>query len=676
MSEVEKDIRRLFSSSQAAELLAAAGYKCQGDDCPDRDLSHGQGFECHHDKRHADGGATSIYNGRVLCLSCHRKTFAGVQDPDVGLVRSVCETNREWQNAAVARWIEVTPAQRLFVLEAAPGAGKTRFAACVSRIELDSDSSEITHVIIVVPWKPILTSMKEAIGSLRLDVREGFHYSRKMGVLQRPPDGDVTLDTYAGICNQDTVDVLRSWKQSSGFRFLLVLDEIHHTNTVSGKWGPFASEIASLADKVLVMSGTYFRSDNRMIEFLKYDPEGDPNGRPVRDYQITYSECVAERYVRQVAFRWCDAELEIAKRGEDRVRKRMLSAINSSSHKQLSVAKREVLNADGIHVEWMINEAWFELRKMRTRWPDAACLVVCQPGGQGDSEAEERAVHRIEKRIQALTGQTPVVVTSGDATSHGKLSHFRGDNSPFLCAIRMVSEGVDIPRVRMILFISYTDSEMLFRQIVGRSLRYISCAEDDSVGALVILPKFPMMVGFAERFEMEADEGKLNMKPLPQLNAGGESPSTCRQCGKTPCLCYVVIGSELVAAGGRVSASDVGEKYVERAKMIRDTSTAHQHANIVQLADALQRFDTMEQEPIQLSYQDNKALVVRNIHKLVKQLAVHKYGGNIQGAWVDEISVRYSVENFAEMSSTWRTSDLERVIQDLKATLTKEIANG
>jgi superfamily II DNA or RNA helicase len=416
-------------------------------------LSNGKRFEFHHEKRHADGGLTSVFNGKVLCVECHKKVsdFVG----HVNLT-SVWDSLRQWQRDAVTRFTE-SDDQRMFVLEAAPGAGKTLFAACASRFELDSHS-EIMHVICIAPWKPIIASMRTAFGKLKMDVRDRFHYDRKLGCLQIVPQGDVTIDTYAGFCNQDTVDVIRSWQERYDFKFMLILDEVHHTNAMDGKWGPFATEIASMASKLVVMSGTYFRSDRKAISFLEYRSDG-----PRVDYQITYPQCVASRYVRKVAFRYCDPPITMFRHSKRDCKVYTPSKIPKAASKMLSVAKREILNPNGDHVKWMISEAWGELQRFRKKWPDAACLVVCQPGS---GESEERTIHEVAKRITETTGHVPAVVTSDDAASHNRLTAFAGETAtdPFLCAIRMVSEGVDIPRIRVVLFLSYTDSEMLFRR--------------------------------------------------------------------------------------------------------------------------------------------------------------------------------------------------------------------
>lgn len=666
----DRDPRRLFTDAQKLQLLIAANYQCQGTDCSERDLRNGQAYEFHHEHRHADGGLTSLYNGRVLCVPCHKKLVGKSSSRDISSLDSIWSTLREWQQQAFDRFVDLDD-RRVFALEAAPGAGKTLFAAVATRYEIDSHS-DISHVICIAPWRPILTSMRKAFGRLQMELRDGFHYDRKAGILQRPPLGDVTLDTYAGFCNRDTVDVLKEWKVRHNFKFMLILDEVHHTNIFDGKWGPFAVEIANLASKVLVMSGTYFRSDNKAISFLKYE-----NNVPSVDYSISYSECVRHRYVRQVGFRFCDPPIEIFRRKQADCKTYNLSKIPKASIKMLQVAKKEVLDPCGKHVAFMICEAWEQLQKMRSKWDDAACLVVCQPGF-GNAGNETKMVQQVARKITDITSQIPCVVTCDDKTSHSKIEAFCESKDPFLCAIRMVSEGVDVPRIRVVLFLSYTDSEMLFRQIVGRGIRYIDGKEDDTA-ALVVMPRFPVMGEFADRFESEAKLGAVRMESIPERSGGdGESSgqSVCNKCGLAPCECYVVIGSDDGCGGGQIAGSDVREDFISRAKIITESSSAHQHANLVQLADALQRSDAISHVPVRVSLGDQKELMLRNVCSLIEKIAERAYSGEVAASYKAELHHKYNVKSVEEIRQTWRLEQIGDLTTRLRSRLREVLTNG
>jgi superfamily II DNA or RNA helicase len=663
---MSKDPLRIFTDAQKAERLAAAGFKCEGRHCKNRDL-RSQPYEFHHVKPHSEMGLTTRYNSQVLCKPCHRLAHAEAMKDQFS--ESGWTSLRQWQRDALDRFIE-TEDEKTFVLEAAPGAGKSRFAAFASQYMLNSDN-DIDHVIFIAPWVPILRSVKDNFQPLQLEVRDKFHYDKKIGILQRTPNVDITLDTYAGFCNGVTVDTLYEWKQSHHFNFMLILDEIHHTNTVSGKWGASVEKIAEMATKILVMSGTYFRSDNRPISFLEYEGE-----RPRRNFSIGVTECVSKRYTRQVSFRFHDPTLEILSSISRKQKTMRLSAIPLNLAKQQSAAKKEVLDPSGVHVEGLVRDAWIELQAMRKKWNDAACLIVCRSGSSGE---EERAIHAIEGVVNKVTGHRPEVVTSDDASSRGRLENFTNGSDPFLCAIRMVSEGVDIPRIRMVLFLSYTDSEMLFRQIVGRCARYIDGKEDDTA-ALVIMPKFRLMGEFAKRYESENDAGVLNLSPTKEPGGEAElceacksSPCecSCSKCGQRPCRCYIVIDSEAATGGGQIASADVNEKWIQRATVLRDLSAANQHANVVQLGDLLQRNAELGETPIVESANDRRHLAWKNVGRKIDILAKHFYGGDVSAAWAIEVHEKFNAKA-DEIKSTWRVSQ----INELHAHLKNRIIDG
>ena len=671
---MRKDPKRFLTQTEKAELLNACDFKCQGIFCNDRDL-YGKRYEFHYIKQHSQGGLTTRYQHLVLCEPCHKREHA-VNQVNLESLAGIWPHLRGWQRDALERFCDAdSNGEKFFVLEAAPGAGKSMFAACVTRLVLDNHP-EINHAICIAPWTPILSSMKRTFGRMELDVRDKFHYDKSRGELQLHPMQDVTLDTYQGFCNEDTVRVLASWKRRIGFRFMLILDEVHHTNTIKGSWGGYGERIAELADKVVVMSGTYFRSDSRPITFLEYE-----NEKPKTHFSISYSECVRNRYVRQIAFRYIDPLLEIYNYDKQKTSQSLLSNIPYGSKKIVKAVADEVLDPQGPHVEMLINEAWSQLQGMRKKWPDAACLVVCKPGS---GSSEERNVHAIESRIKALTGVVPSVVTGDDSASRGRIEAFARSTEPFLCAIRMVSEGVDIPRIRMVLFVSKTDSEMLFRQIAGRALRYIAGQEDDTA-ALVIMPKFPRMHDFAKRFETEAD---VVLNPVETSGESGvcgscfNSPCSCdigfaRECTKCqsfPCKCFVVLNSTVLAGGGLISDSLVHEKHVEAAKIVVSRYQQHQHANVIQLADALQKASELNVPGVSANHEEAKSLLLSNVNRKVSQIALHRYQRDYAAAWAREVHDRFGAD-MLEIRSTWRLEQISELDKALKARLV-EVING
>src|SRR5207253_107685 len=64
------------------------------------------------------------------------------------------------------------------------------------------------------------------------------------------------------------------------------------------------------------------------------------------------------------------------------------------------------------------------------------------------------------------------VVTSDDPAASERIASFAAGTSDWLVAVRMVSEGVDIPRLRVGVYATTTTTELFFRQAVGRFVRW------------------------------------------------------------------------------------------------------------------------------------------------------------------------------------------------------------
>jgi len=139
-----------------------------------------------------------------------------------------------------------------------------------------------------------------------------------------------------------------------------------------------------------------------------------------------------------------------------------------------------------------------------------------------------------------------------------------------------------------------------------------------------------------------------------------------------PCSCFVVLDSQLNAGGGVIASELVDEEYVERAKIIRDSCGHHQHANVVQLADALQRSEAMKVAGIRQDSEDAKRLALKNIDRKVAILARYKYKGDYETAWRREIHERHGVSK-AEISGTWRLEKINSLIENLKTQIMESL---
>ncbi len=103
--------------------------------------------------------------------------------------------------------------------------------------------------------------------------------------------------------------------------------------------------------------------------------------------------------------------------------------------------------------------------------------------------------------LQAITKKKPTVVLSDDPKASKKITKFAESDDRWMVAVRMVSEGVDVPRLAVGVYATSIATPLFFAQAVGRFVRARARGETASV----FLPSVPHLLGFAAEMERERD---------------------------------------------------------------------------------------------------------------------------------------------------------------------------
>jgi superfamily II DNA or RNA helicase len=162
----------------------------------------------------------------------------------------------------------------------------------------------------------------------------------------------------------------------------------------------------------------------------------------------------------------------------------------------------------------ILREADAKLRALRAEGHrDAGALAVAADGTHA---------RRIAKLLTEATGRAPVVVLHTEARASQKLAAFRDSREPWIVAVNMVSEGVDIPRLRVGVYATAAKTPLIFRQIVGRFVRTLPGREP--APSWLYLPADPVLCGHATEVEHELRRALRE----PDLEEGLEEPSERR----------------------------------------------------------------------------------------------------------------------------------------------------
>jgi len=383
---------------------------------------------------------------------------------------------RAWQQAALDAYLRHEP--RDFLTVATPGAGKTTYALRLAGELLDRRVVE--RVIVVAPTEHLKTQWAQAAAAVGISLDPEFSGSRAM----TSSDHLGIAVTYAGVA----ANPLLYRRRVEDRRTLVILDEVHHAGD-SLSWGESVREAFEPATKRLALTGTPFRSDVNPIPFVSYAPGADGVPRSAADHTYGYGDALRDNVVRPVMFLAYSGRMRWRTRAGDEA-SAVLGADQAKDVTQQ--AWRTALDPQGEWIPQVLRAADRRLTEMRKHVPDAAGLVIAS------DQTKARAYAR---QLEAITGQKPTVVLSDDPGSGGRISAFGASNDRWMVAVRMVSEGVDVPRLMVGVYATSASTPLYFAQAVGRFVR----ARRRGETASVFLPSVPVLLKLAGELEEERD---------------------------------------------------------------------------------------------------------------------------------------------------------------------------
>jgi superfamily II DNA or RNA helicase len=383
---------------------------------------------------------------------------------------------RGWQKAAYAEYFRV--AKRDFLLVATPGAGKTTYALTVAKELLAR--REIVAVTIVTPTEHLKYQWAQA--AKRFGIAIDPSYRNAQG--RAGADFQGVAVTYAQVAAHPALHRARTENRKS----LIIFDEVHHAGDALS-WGDAVKEAFDPARRRLALTGTPFRSDANPIPFVTYVPEADGSKRSASDYVYGYGPALGDGVVRPVIFLAYSGEMHWRTRAGDEISATLGTPMTKD---QIAQAWRTALDPGGDWIQRVLEAADKRLTEVRRGMPDAGGLVIAS-----DHETA-RAYAALLRRI---SGERPAVVLSDDPAASKKISAFAQSTARWMVAVRMVSEGVDVPRLAVGVYATSVSTPLFFAQAVGRFVR----ARKRGETASVFVPSVPTLLGFAAELEAERD---------------------------------------------------------------------------------------------------------------------------------------------------------------------------
>ena len=383
---------------------------------------------------------------------------------------------RAWQEDALAQYLDADRTD--FLVSATPGAGKTAFALRLA--------SELLHqrvvdrVTVVAPTEHLKTQWADAAhrAGIRLDPK----FSNKHARESRPFHGVVV--TYAQVAVRPSLH--KALTESK--RSLVILDEVHHGGDALS-WGDAIREAFGGAERRLSLTGTPFRSDTAPIPFVGYLRDHRGVRVSQTDYAYGYGRALADGIVRPVIFLSYAGSMRWRTRQGDE----MEATLGQDDTTDITAqAWRAALDPEGDWIPAVLAAADRRLSEVRRDVPDAAGLVIAT------DQTMARAYARI---LTEITGHEPVVVLSDEKASSERIGQFADGTQRWMVAVRMVSEGVDVPRLMVGVYATSASTPLFFAQAIGRFVR----ARRRGELASIFVPSVPVLLGLAAEMERERD---------------------------------------------------------------------------------------------------------------------------------------------------------------------------
>lgn len=336
-------------------------------------------------------------------------------------------TLRAWQAEALEEYYR--QAKRDFLAVVTPGGGKTIWALSVV-----TQLRKMRRLIIVCPTTHIKGQWMKAARDFGLNVSD---FDRI--------ESNHMATTYAQVANRpEDFKVLVEERETA-----VIFDEIHHASDQKS-WGSAIQEAFEGAYKRIALTGTAFRSDGDSIPFVEY-----VDGMCSPDYVYGYGDAVQDKICRVIEWPILDGEIGWRREGQQ---EKFHSFADELPEKERRARLRASLDPTGGFMRAMLEAADERLNDFP---------------GQGGLLIAKSIIHAKElaKVLADVCGVKPVVVHSQAPSTDKRIEAFRNGTGRWLVSVDMISEGIDIPRLRVLVYATNKSTELYFRQAMGRVVR-------------------------------------------------------------------------------------------------------------------------------------------------------------------------------------------------------------
>ena len=440
---------------------------------------------------------------------------------------------RKWQQDAINACLPLfAKGRKLFVIEACTGSGKSLCSAAAALQLIENGKADL--IIVLTPncgtrlgWKKTFESLR--LNGNRVNVTDDINF---------PLDTDVWVSTYAGYSR---VEEALCSRPVSGV--IAIIDEFHHPADTA-EWGNAVDKLVSLCEHAIFLSGTPWKREGKIavlcgeknIHGENYYQE---EGRIRADFSYDYAQDLREPKTRgtvPVKFKFwdsfwrspdgrvCEIHKDLPQFPSDEWAtiedweewaKKCDKPLGKHLHFDLDTQSP----GDNQTIRRVLDEALSLLSKTRSDIETScnqknASVMLCVAKGVSDAR-------KITNYIQEIRPSYRVsVVVSDDNNGAKKLEKIAkqcrenaSDKPDVIVSVGMISEGVDIPQIKVVAYLSAILTVLYFIQVIGRAIRripvgkgqYADTIPSDTV-AYVVAPAHPKLRYIARNIEKQVED--------------------------------------------------------------------------------------------------------------------------------------------------------------------------
>jgi superfamily II DNA or RNA helicase len=296
------------------------------------------------------------------------------------------------------------------------------------------------------------------------------------------------------------------------------------------KWAEQCFAAFKNSHLILALSGTPYRTDRKYIPFVEYTPHAYKEMYTLKsDLTYTYGQSVFDGICRRIVFEVLDGPVNLTvlleKDGQivdpgkseifrfsdniprERYHERLIAALRINSEHNPSKCRNKLLMD-------LIQKANNKLHDLRLTDPRAGGLLIA------DNKAQAR---KLRVLLKQLTGHDAILVLEDVDKATDLIDAYRDGDSAWIIAVNMIAEGVDIPRLRVCVYLSCKTAWLYVMQVIGRVVRdppgqsYFYCFPDPRLLKIIEQVEEELEIWLRKKQEGEAPP-KPEFKRVVELN--------------------------------------------------------------------------------------------------------------------------------------------------------------